>query len=296
MFHVKQSGDMVWDSNVDWITLSGQGEKDWGEYCEAFDVLEKIQDTQERHKPQKGRMAGYDMLRVGHIALGKNRQKCLIMLDSWLCGENYKYLLPLPGKCTRVDLAVTAMFGKPTSDIARDAFFQVEKETSDEERLRQYSLITSNKGGSTLGIGKRRSGQFGRLYDKSAQIGEGEICTIWRYEVELKKDTAQQVYNQIVKSKEIDEILPSYIWQWFAERMVEPVFLPTVLHGAIELRKISNSQGDTLKWIAEQVAPAINKLIMLGKLEQVERAIGFQINMFQPSDFNLKGDLRDGSE
>lgn len=275
----------IWDADIDWVTLSSDGDEGWAAYAQAFDDISKIQDAQEKNKPVMGRMHGYDMLRVGHVALGRKTGSQLLMVSNWLVASTIDILSGLPGKCTRIDLAVTVEFPYPTTDLVKQSWDNLPSLAVEEVGFRNYTIIQNKNGGSTLGIGKRRSPMYGRFYDKSAEIGLPQICTVWRYEVEYKDYASKDIWVALRNRNDKKERIGTQVWTWFSERSVTPVFIPTNVASAIETSRKYNGEADTLKWLSRQVAPALNRLLQKGLEEQVSSALGVQIKMFTEEEF-----------
>jgi hypothetical protein len=58
-------------------------------------------------------------------------------------------------------------------------------------------MIENERGGKTMYIGSRESEKFSRIYDKRDK--SGGVDEWWRYEIEIKGDTAKEISRTIVQ-------------------------------------------------------------------------------------------------
>lgn len=66
----------------------------------------------------------------------------------------------------------------------------------------------------TLYIGSRKSELFWRIYDKAEELGRPELSPLWRIELELKGERAQQFWRFWQRhDADLPGILKGYLWQ-----------------------------------------------------------------------------------
>lgn len=201
-----------------------------------------------------------------------------------VCGERYW----LPGdsmtsadvgpKVTRVDLQVTVLHAAPTPSI-HDILAQLPR-----DKHHFSAVVPLNEEGGTLYIGHRASDMFARLYDKGAQLG-GPIPPrlLWRYEVEYKRKPAQECATNLWGPTTTADDRRGYILKnvehFFREHgMPVPFMAPADdLHSVIRYGTRQQDAEKTLKWLTQQVHPAILRLSLEGKADAVAEALGLTV-------------------
>jgi DNA relaxase NicK len=135
-------------------------------------------------------------------------------------------------------------------------------------------LPSENKGGGTLYIGSRKSNAFGRLYDKGAELNrrlpvDQQIQTeyLWRAELEVKQAMARSTFFEIVKAQASGDLrgfIANTVLTWFQNRHM---YLP-ILPNSSSIVSVAHRATDdvrTMKWLHEQVRPAVWRLAESGK-------------------------------
>lgn len=184
---------------------------------------------------------------------------------------------PAAKRISRIDLAVTVELPKLDPNLARRAYSKNRGKTRPE-----YTMLENSKDGRTLYIGSRKSDQYGRLYDKGVKDLGREPGSVWRYEIELKeklKNMAlmQSIYDRWRLHGLAREDITSYVHQWFNVRGVSPKFsargkgMPKP-----ELEATVSTANKKLRWLSQQVAPTVQKLIDLGLGDEALLALGLE--------------------
>lgn len=143
---------------------------------------------------------------------------------------------------------------------------------------RGYTLVMGKSGkGQTLYIGSRKSDQYGRVYDKSAETGR-VAGKLWRFEVEYKRKYAKGVADRLaeIANEEtpsvLGEAINATLYDWFDKRGVPPIF---DRKGAA-IDRVSSSFDGTMgkvEWIRKQVSPTVKRLILSGQGQVVIDAL-----------------------
>lgn len=182
---------------------------------------------------------------------------------SRLVGEDCKW--------TRVDLAVDVEFPGAWPNLARSLWRAGEFKAAQEKRGRDCKLVEGLTG-QTLYVGKRTSGRYFRLYDKSSHYGE-EIGKIWRYEVELKKYQPERMRAWLFMEEGLARRIRQYVKKAFDDIGV-PNFDETA--GEMGLPRIAlgcSSEESLVQWLRVSVRPPVQRLIQLGLLDSVVEAL-----------------------
>lgn len=269
---------------IDYVTVTFTEES----VPEIWYALGTVKGELETIGKRKWRFFGYEgdcyFLKEGHFAIGTSsdaRMGTIVQASGAAARKYWRVLIPKPARVSRIDLAADAKAAPPDPDVARECWEHLGREGASESRY--YSLVESrhgiSRGGDTLYVGSRSSDQFGRVYDKSAKRKEGDIGSLWRYEVELKRKLAKQVAVQLLDAAEtsLPLMIANYVYEWFRVRGVPPIWdyskgatLSTV---AVITGK---SDEERLLWLRKQVSPTVANFVRAGRADQVLKALGLE--------------------
>ncbi len=285
------------DTGPDWLTVTAEG----------YRHVERLRRQSDRYVHGLGqstpwRWLGYigrkyhDAAGRGGAAYGEREGGAMAVFQSWgalanmagtgiVTGERFwmpgdsSILAPGDGpKVTRCDLQVTVLHKAQTPAI---------RDILDELPIAEHhfsAIVPLNLEGGTLYVGHRSSDIFGRLYDKGAQLGDNiPPRQLWRYEVEYKRKPAQQMAASLWgPDRTADErrsIILTNVEAFFRERGL-PVPFAAPCDGHHSVIRFATRQQDaekTLRWLTQQVQPAIMRLSLAGKAEQVSEALGLTV-------------------
>lgn len=181
-------------------------------------------------------------------------------------------------KTTRVDFRVDVKLREPTPDLA-SRYYRVMCKSENNAKL-----IVSATGETLYPDANREATYYARLYDKSTEYGEA-IGTIWRYEIEVKRQSAQVYSDILIECYDPELYISQTVFGVFSEKWKVPVprkgVMPQVNY--VGLSYVSNEQK--LDWIRRNVAPSVKKLQSLGLSDELLDALG--VKCIKPSNYNL---------
>ena len=194
-------------------------------------------------------------------------------------------------RISRMDYAVTVLFDKELPPI-KD--WPIDEDRGN--RWRTTRIVPSDGGGGTLYVGNRGSDIFGRVYDKGKQLGTVPDRLYWRWEVEYKGSCAKQAfanYAEWSESSRASTLIAREVCSWYREHGVPIPDLDKVQIGRPVIRyatRVRCSQT-TIKWLHQQVAPALHNLEGVGRLGDALDALGLANGQtFMPySEFDCMG-------
>lgn len=277
-------------SAVDWITASGF-ETDEG-VLPLYDIAKRGADD---YVKQYGVLVepwyfygykGFVVRSNGHLAYGerygekggKERRASLIQSSGAVSDRLWKEVVRSAENVSRIDLCVDVSLREADQSIAQVCYDYLQ-EPGVKKGTRKTTLWTSTRG-STLYIGSRRSTHFGRLYDKSGEMGL-ERGKIWRYEIELKGVRAKQMAEGLLQifdeGKGVDglgETITKTVYRWYQDRMVEPLFEISGKGVETLVLRATTSLEEKLTWLRTQVAPTVAKLLSAGYGAEVFSVLG----------------------
>lgn len=216
---------------------------------------------------------GYQGWTAESVQYGTREDSSIVRVAGSECLKLWETVGEHLDNCTRLDLAVTVLLEREGYDLGHTYFEQVQNVPTDLTAWRNYSIIMNTEGGTTFYVGKRSSGNFGRIYDKGAESSVAEANKLWRYEVEIKKPLANLAISDLMKAPEPASFIKSYVHQWFTARGINPVFDDGGDNIAMEVAARAKSIDRTLGWLTTQVRASIERLKLQGYGEQVKDAL-----------------------
>ena len=269
------------DAAPDWLTVTTRNYRDT-QYLRSVGVLfiEGARgSTPWRFREFYGRRR-HDDLGAGGVAFAEAEAGCHGILQAWgaMSAVIGRAISKTKFKATRVDLAVTVLHAKVQRSIAE---MMPDLNTT----AHHYSaVIPMNAEGGTLYVGARSSEAFGRMYDKGAQLkGDVPMRRLWRYEVEYKRHLAEQAADDVWYKRMTLEQMRRYVLasveRFFSEHGIPTPFTVADVGKQSLVRyatRIEDNQK-TIKWLTEQVQPALLKLIAKGKYAALCEALGVSV-------------------
>lgn len=186
-------------------------------------------------------------------------------------------------RCTRLDLAVT---------VCLPVAAQLVKAALENPVIAQgnYTAITKTNGeGGTLYLGCRKSDQFGRLYDKGAEIrsklhrSKIPDAVLWRYEVEYKRSLAELIRSNLrtlVQNREaLDATIVNRVHAWYLARGISPTFQPGESRSSVvQVASRITTAEKTIDWLRAQVRPAIVRIAPEVQVKAILEALGVEVH------------------
>jgi DNA relaxase NicK len=263
-------------SGLDWLTCTASDtEKRAAMLTKFIQLKEALRLLGEI--PKDWGFRGYKGLQIGSVRWGQRKSSSIIILSGNDALAFWRVIAPLADNCSRVDLAVTARTDKWVPFLI-DQYIDWIREYGTSGQRRMVEVRPEDRPGGCLYIGSRFSDQFGRLYDKGAEMGiEEDTGRLWRYEVEYKDYRASKVLEKLMNKRMpfFPECILATVWHWFDERQIPPVFskrdLPPM---AVDLQATVTTVSQKLNWLSKQVRPTVGALVAEGYNTEVLLALG----------------------
>jgi DNA relaxase NicK len=203
---------------------------------------------------------GYQGQAVGGIAFGRRADGMIVRLSSELADEHWRDFHKHAHGVSRIDLAVTVRFKTDRPGMASDAYAKACTLAKSSANMPTYTLITSDRGGDTLYLGKRISDLLGRFYDKGRQSDDPNYARCWRYEMEAKGDVAKSVANQLAGERHYREAIAQTVHAYYRKRNVEPDYMPNV-GPVLDLRTARPTDVErSLEYLHNAIRPMLDRL------------------------------------
>lgn len=272
----------LWHAAVDYYRITARGGEDEGNEDTVIPEYERIASsaTLGLVKWEPWKWLGFKGKRLGSLAYGHNGADRWIYQGSGLSAQPL-YDLRLPhDNCSRLDIQVTIWYGEQRPALVK-AVAAAANTARVGKRGRAFKVryIDGMGDGDTAYIGTRgKKSKFLRCYDKGAET-KGAIGyeNAYRFEAELTDIHAREAEGTLHDTGSSPEVVYGLVAAYFAER---GVILPSQdgceFYQASKLPKDEGSTARRLRWLEEQVSPAIDKLYSDGvPLSLISKALGF---------------------
>jgi hypothetical protein len=225
---------------------------------------------------KRQRRFGYDGYLVKGFFHGRREGSSMIVSSGSVAANIYRSVAAVSDNVARLDVQVTVYTPNDRPDLAKQAYEVLRSSPPAAVRVRSCSLIVTHPQGGTCNVGKRISDQSGRIYDKAAESDLGTSRTVWRYEVELKRNLATAGVTRLISSDDSQADSRALVHRWFSDRGLDPVFTPRQFSSTDELA-VGRAERDTMGWFRDTLARSVARQVKLHGLRAVEHALGLPV-------------------
>jgi len=256
----------------DWLTCTSRKSgvsnalQDW-----AMDQLakEKACDGQ----ISQARRLGYAGWKTSGLYVGERPQEVMVQLSGPRCSPLALEAITLSSNVSRLDLQVTVWTEGEQPALAEWTYKQLKERAAISYVPYAFSLIVNHPAGATLNLGRRVSDAYGRLYDKTAELGSEVPRLLWRYEVEWKRKSARRQAMRLLEQRCSPTHVCKQVHAWYTKKGVLPSF--TVTSGRLsDGPTITAPTKDVLSWFRASVSKTVAKAINQHGRQAVLSALG----------------------
>lgn len=224
------------------------------------------------------RRLGYEGYSFGGSFVGERERDTFCVFSGERAKRAYTLLYRHDVHVSRIDVQVSYRYAVPTANVAQRARDEVKKDNTrlSSARQRNATLMEDLRGGGTCYIGTRTSEQFARIYNKEAESQDANYKGVWRFEVQLKNRYAEKVCEQVATNTYTPEVHAAvFVRQWLRHRGVS-----TPWKAVAELLPLPRDNPTLtasearLRWLRDQVRPAIRQLLKYGLRDDIIEALG----------------------
>lgn len=204
------------------------------------------------------------------------REGCSIVVASGAQAHNvFRAVSGIADNISRLDLQVTVATPEERPRLGLQAFQAIKSGAPARRQVKNVTLIDTHPSGETCSIGKRKSDQYGRIYDKATEAALGESRSVWRYEIELKRHSALGTSTALRRSEALEADSLGYVHRWFDARGVTPIFTPHQLFCPQKPER-TVSDRDLLTWFEKTLSITVARAIRRYGIERVLEALSLQ--------------------
>jgi hypothetical protein len=262
---------VIASAGVDWITATAQQPStqiSMMEFCR--NQRQRFMDAGEPIKV--GYRLGYYGWQTRHFFHGQREGSSIIVAGGAVAHDVHRSVMHVSDNVSRIDLQVTLALPNERPHLARQTYACLKDGSPSRVKVRNVTLIDTHPQGETCNVGKRSSDSYGRIYDKASEQGNLPARSLWRYEVEHKRDSAGRVAAALGRDQPAQVVAKSLVWSWFNSRGVVPLFSPAPFSCAQEPRKTDETH-DVLTWFEDSLSITVGRAVSRFGLPRVLEAL-----------------------
>lgn len=271
----------VVSTGYDYLTATvKRGKRDEEFRAHANLLLDEQVERGNKLKMWKG--MGYRGKSSGGVRFGVRHDGCILVLSSAAAATHTVKSIPYADSVSRIDLQITCFDATQQPERAHMGYYSVLEAPRRRGRPPSANLRLNSTGGQTLYVGSRHSDRVGRLYDYGIAHKTAPQGAYWRYEMEYKRELAQQLAVDAVHRQLDDAVIAALVVDYFCQRgLPAPACLEDVAaiidgHKAVlEVADLSDADR-TIRWLNDCVRQSVGRLIKSGRLSDVVRALGLE--------------------
>lgn len=261
----------VVNAGVDWMTATGRGRVARRQFDAVGESIIKDK-TDAGVEVLPASVRDYSGYRVPGVFYGRRREDSIIVLTGAGAPPNWKRVAQSATNVSRLDLQVTVWTHGEQPALSRWYYQRVRRSKPKRGRPRSYSLIQTHPHGDTLYVGKRTSDCFGRVYDYATAHSEAPPRTLWRYEVEFKRDLALRHSNALLAHDAPGGYAESVVGAWYQTRDIYRTWCAGMSHHS-DANAAERRETDQLQWFRDSLSKTVAKAIRSHGVEAVLDAL-----------------------
>lgn len=249
----------VVDAGVDWCTATATKSTEREKLRDVAEVL--VSDRlDEGYEAKKWHWNGYAGTVQEGLAVGERDDSLIVRLSGEFAQRWWFLAAYRANRVTRLDLQVT-IDGVPAGvDLTAAGAEQAKLAPRRRGAPLSWQRIESASKGCTLYLGSRASERVYRLYDKGAEEGADHLSGKWRYECELKDETALAVAGTLAMCVTPVREVGAMVWWGFSDRGVIPYFEISKVPEDVTPQRAKRSDERTIGWLATSVSKTMSRL------------------------------------
>lgn len=272
----------VVESRVDWLTATSDHEHKANELLYAgMEVIHRRGNIADPVRDWYWQ--GYRGASIPGCSAGWRVDGSCVRMSGEVAGGEWRELVSLAGRVSRLDVAVTCTVDGSLSDLADHAYRASLQHRAGPGRKVESTHIRNSKGGSTAYIGRRISERFLRCYNKHVESKGLYPKGTWRYEVEFKRDLASAAAELLAQAADVTREVQRCVESEFTRA---GIFLPWDVdaesHPVISYRREPSTKERQLAWLQSSISPLVERLSTVAREEEILRALGVWYTTTKP--------------
>ncbi len=277
----------VLESRLDWITCTAKRD---GSAVELMNYADRHirQSANSGNKVEAYKNHGYEGWRSGNWAWGWGKHGALVVASQDDAQASAPVLAQLADHWSRCDYCVTVRDVEARIDPTEDYYQSWRQFAANKQGLPKPTRIQTLGGGATITVGERSGAYYTRVYDKAVE-SEGEYPDgCWRWELELKRHASEGQQRRWRDSTPPSSYALNLISTELGRyNLTVPWERSSVVKRDPEMRPQPDVER-TLRWLAKQVRPSVERCIEAAGLDSVLEALNLP-HVVWTDAWDLKG-------
>lgn len=216
---------------------------------------------------------GFSGHRSKHVFVGRNPTHVMFQASGLRCSPLATEAITLATNVSRMDLQVTVWTEGEQPHLGLWTYRRLCERGEAARHNSRLTMIQGQPDGETLYVGRRVSEWYGRLYDKTAELGLEQPRLIWRYELELKGKAALRQARKLVASGGHPSSASKPVHEWYTKKGVQPAFAEPSTATALE-PWLEGPTKNVLSWFSDSVSKTYAKAVLQFGRTAVHAALG----------------------
>lgn len=263
---------VVRSAGVDWLTVSAH-DSPKREQLREWGIEAMMADAAPGNTVGPFALRGWKGGGTRHIQVGEKRDAVIVRLMGGIALDTWKAAYGLSDHCSRIDIQTTVEQQPFDKDLAVECWANASETRTRTGRRPQLDLYARAGRGATLYVGDRASRLFARLYDRYAKTGLEADRNQWRYEVEAKRERAEQVAALLAARDDPGALSAALVFDHFDSRGVLPIFDPGDCFHLPGLPPEETDDDRSLRWLKSSCRPVLTRLHAHGRGEDLRRSL-----------------------
>jgi DNA relaxase NicK len=273
-------------AGIDWLSVS-LARSEAGYTLWRGNVLYALEQVaSDGNTVAERKMLGFEGLASGNCFVGFNETLGYAQFSGDKANYAFDYAMHPRAKVSRLDVQLTVKTDVMNVNEGKRCYRGAMDNNKNirDGRKRKIWIIMGSDGGDTCYIGAASSDQRARIYNKEVQSEDISYTRCWRYEVVLRNELSTELAASVPnEDTERAEFCVSFIVDWLSKRGVS---IPNVVSSRATPLPIKRTRPTDverkLKWLREQVRPAVRGLKELGYLGSAKLALGLDLEEEPP--------------
>jgi hypothetical protein len=217
-----------------------------------------------------------------YASFGHRADDTCVVLSGWVADGFLVGIAHWATKISRIDLQVTVKTDPPLEGVARRHYADFVRAGPGGRQGATASIIQSSDGSSTAYLGRRISAKWLRIYDKGRESGEDHYFGCWRYELELKNDTAMDAARYLLSSDDRQRDVAATLHRHCITHGTEPIYPANGAGLCLLAPRPLTDFAQRCDWLAKSVAGAAQEVSNVVGPEALLRILGVDVDKAGP--------------
>lgn len=264
----QQRAVVILESAVDWLTLTALPSRG-GPSLSALGRRLVAEESEHGAKRKAWHWRTYAGEHAGSVSWGTGPDGELVQITGGAADYYFDRTTSPHWRCTRIDVQVTCRFPSSIDAHIEGVFDGIATSHPQAGFAQSSQLIKTTQGGFTCYVGTPGSERMGRIYNKERESKHERYRDAARWEVECRSIVASSLRNHLAASADRGDALRRYVHTYFVKSGVQPPWTAndSLLH--CERPPRNSEAAAKLAWLANTVAPTVQRLSDAGHLPEV---------------------------